>query len=270
MNVSKRVRRMIALHGGPVARGLYRQARRFVQAYENFDYEMDTNGESALLRRLASADVRTVFDVGANRGAYALRCKSALPHAMVHCFEIVPSTFARLQQATVGASGMKINPFGLSDQAGEIDVQTSSSDGLSAIIGESAQAIHPGRSWQTTRSRVERGDTYCAERNIEHVDLLKIDTEGSDHMVLKGFEAMLTRGAVGLVQFEYGMISIVTKFMLRDFYLYLEPRGFEIGKLMPATVALEPYHPRHEDFRGPNFVAVHKSRPDLKRAVVPE
>jgi FkbM family methyltransferase len=264
MNVSQRIRRAIALRGGPLARGLYHQARRFVQAYENFDYDMDTNGEGSLLKRLAGADVKIVFDVGANRGDYALRCRAALTQAAVHCFEIVPETFAKLRKATAGVAGVTINDFGLSDRESEVEVQTCAADGLSTIVVETA-AIHGTRQWSAVRSRVITGDAYCTERGIDRVDILKIDTEGADHLVLQGFDGMLARGAVGLVQFEYGMTSIFTKFMLRDFHLYLEPRGFEIGKLMPGTVAFGPYRPRSEDFRGPNFVAVHKSRPDLRK-----
>jgi FkbM family methyltransferase len=256
---------MIALRGGAVGRWAYRQARRFVEAYENNDYDIDTNGEAALLRRLAGTDVQTVFDVGANRGVYTLRCKQAMPAAGVHCFEIVPSTFAKLCEATAELSGVELNPFGLADRPGEVEVQASSSDGLSTIVSETV-AIHPTRQWSKVKSRVMRGDDYCREHGIDRVDVLKIDTEGSEHLVLNGFVRLLERAAIGLVQFEYGMTSIYTKVLLRDFYEYLGGWGFELGKLMPHTVEFRPYHPRHEDFRGPNFVAVHQSRPDLKRA----
>ena len=45
-------------------------------------------------------------------------------------------------------------------------------------------------------------DDYCSELGIERVDLLKSDTQGYDLEVLKGAEALLRSGRVGLVYTE--------------------------------------------------------------------
>jgi hypothetical protein len=60
---------------------------------------------------------------------------------------------------------------------------------------------------------------------------------------------------VSVVQFEYGWGNIVTKFLLRDYYSYLEQRGYRIGKLFPESVRFREYRFQDEDFIGPNYVA---------------
>lgn len=45
-------------------------------------------------------------------------------------------------------------------------------------------------------------DSFCAARSIEHIDLLKIDTEGHDLMVLAGASQMLEHKAVGMILVE--------------------------------------------------------------------
>lgn len=46
-------------------------------------------------------------------------------------------------------------------------------------------------------------DRYCGVMNIEKVDYIKIDTEGSDVDVLVGCENMLKNEAIGITQIEY-------------------------------------------------------------------
>jgi hypothetical protein len=48
------------------------------------------------------------------------------------------------------------------------------------------------------------------------IDLLKLDTEGAEHLVLRGFDGALARGRIAAVQFEYGRVNAVTGFLLRD------------------------------------------------------
>jgi hypothetical protein len=79
--------------------------------------------------------------------------------------------------------------------------------------------------------------------------------------VLRGFEETMGRDAIDIIQFEYGRVNIVTHFLLRDFYEYLEPRGYVIGKIYPGYVDFRPYSVDFEDFRGPNYLAVLKSKP---------
>jgi hypothetical protein len=112
----------------------------------------------------------------------------------------------------------------------------------------------------TLEAEVITGDSYCRERGIDHVDMLKIDTEGADHLVLAGFSQMLSAGRIGVIQFEYGRLSATTKFMLADFYQLLEPQGYRLGKLFPTYVDFKPYDVRDENLEGPNYVA---ARPEF-------
>jgi hypothetical protein len=47
-----------------------------------------------------------------------------------------------------------------------------------------------------------RGDEFCEGQGVKKIDFLKIDAEGHDLEVLKGFEGMLARSRVGVVQVE--------------------------------------------------------------------
>jgi FkbM family methyltransferase len=255
-----------ALNLGPVSEAIYRTATRYVRHYKNFNYDPETNGEYHLLASVPQ--VRIAFDVGANRGEWSIACATRRQGATVHAFELVPNTFATLKKNTANYSAIVANPFGLSDAAGEVEVQVHPDpnvDYLSSMFGGS-QHIHRTE-FVTTRGRVETGDDYCARNGIAQIDFLKIDVEGAEGHVLRGFREMLAANRIAVIQFEYGQQNIFSRFMLLDFYEMLSGLGYSVGKLFPRGVHFRPWRPTDEDFLGPNFVAVADRFEDVRARI---
>jgi FkbM family methyltransferase len=246
----------------PVVRGLARSARSYLALVGNHSYDPARNGEFWTLRALATGDVRCIFDVGANEGDWVSGAAPLFPQAIVHCFEIVPDTARELVERTRPLGNrVHVNAVGLSDAKDTLDVRVypDFSEGASAAGYE-----HAGVPSQTLQCEVITGDAYCDEHGIEHIDLLKIDTEGLDLRVLHGFDRMLASGAVDVVQFEYGFANISSRALLADFYSFLGEHEFAVGKIWPREVEFRDYDPRtDEDFAGPNYLAVRNARADL-------
>lgn len=202
-----------------------------------------------------------VFDVGANRGNWSALVLSSAPEARIHAFEIVPDVHADL--AAANGDRCIVNDFGLSDKEEEIDVIFSASEDTRSrmIIDERMD-----KDFKTVKCSVKVGDEYCIERGVEAIDLLKIDVEGAEHRVLFGFKGMIERGKVACIQFEYNHARLHSRFLLSDFYAFLQ-HEYEIGRLSPQGVVFKDYELTDEDFCGPNYVAVRKDRPDLISAV---
>jgi FkbM family methyltransferase len=154
------------------------------------------------------------------------------------------------------------NPFGLSDQAGVVEVHVGQNDTVSSMLD--LGSIRRGEQ-RLVSCPVRRGDEYCREHGINVIDILKIDVEGAEHLVLNGFGDLWDQGKIGLVQFEYGIANIYSRYLLIDFWKEFERRGYRIGKLMRNRIEFSEYSPIYEDFRGPNYVAVHSSRRDMLR-----
>lgn len=72
---------------------------------------------------------------------------------------------------------------------------------------------------------IKKGKDYMAEKNITAIDFLKIDTEGYELGVLKGFEEQLRN--VKIVQFEYGGTFMDSNTRLIDVVEYLKSFGFD-------------------------------------------
>ncbi len=189
-------------------------------------------------------------------------CRAFIPGATVHAFELVPATFERLRRDVSTDSGVICNAVGLADRCGEAVANVHPSASELATLFAGGPDIHRAE-FSTVTVRLLTGDEYCKANSISTIDLLKIDTEGAEGSVLAGLQEMLAQNAIGVIQFEYGMANIYSRVLLRDLYELLSAKGFAIGKLFPNGVAFSDYRPEQEDFRGPNFVAVHKSRAPL-------
>lgn len=228
---------------------------KYYQIQENWDYDIDYNGERWLVRTLAAKQLlKTVFDVGANRGDWTAMVLESNPDASVHCFEICPPMFQKLV-ARLGGPGLNqklfLNPFGLSDSKSEIKISYfPDGDGGGAMLD-----VMNSPNAQTISAQVLRGKDYCEDHHLASIDLLKMDVEGAEHLVLRGFDGFIHPSVVPVVQFEYGMASIVTKFLLKDYYEYFGSRGYKVGKLFPSSVRFREYRLQDENFLGPNYVA---------------
>ena len=72
--------------------------------------------------------------------------------------------------------------------------------------------------------QIKKGKEYIIEKNIQHIDFLKIDTEGYELNVLQGFEDALEH--VNIIQFEYGGTFLDNNTRLIDIINYLQQKGF--------------------------------------------
>ncbi len=242
----------------------------FSQYYREIFYlnglpNMQLNGEFALLQKLADAKLDTIFDVGANVGDWTLTAKRIFPSATVHAFEIIPKTADQMQDKIAGFDRIHLNRFGLADSVGEIDIWVNSDENsVSSIIDARTQEfpdfVAP---WLKQLGQVIRGDGYVADHGLANIDFLKIDVEGAEMRVLSGFEKTFDKQAIQIVQFEYCRLNRYIPLLLRDFYAFFEPRGYQIGKVFPKGVAFKPYEMDDEDFVGLTYIACRSVRTDL-------
>ena len=71
---------------------------------------------------------------------------------------------------------------------------------------------------------IKKGKDYCVDNKIDTIDFLKIDTEGFELNVLRGFEDFLEN--IKIIQFEYGGTFLDNNTKLIDVITYLGSKGF--------------------------------------------
>lgn len=210
-----------------------------------------------MLHCLSQFPVTSIFDVGANVGEWTRAAVAAFPKADIYSFEICGKTFEQLERQIAGLTGVHPVRTGLADHDGTVKLRYY--DDL-PVLTTVLDFPHAYPSTEITEA-VTTGDRFCSQSGIVHIDFLKIDVEGMDHLVLRGFEELIRADGVDVIQFEYGQGNIVSKFLLYDFYQFFEERGYAVGKIFPNYVEFRDFAMTDEDFIGPNFLACRKAKP---------
>lgn len=228
---------------------------------KNLNYDIRTNGEYNVLVKISRLNLNIIFDVGANEGEWARFVSKLCNNSNIYSFEIVPVTFNKLKNSTIDLPNVNVFNFGLSNASEDVVINFSKDDDkLSSLVAGSE--IHNIK-WEKIDCKVLKGDDFCDTHQIEYIDFLKIDTEGSENLVIEGFNNMFQKENIKIVQFEYGMTNIYSKYLLIDYYKYFDSMNFKVGKILPNGVDFCEYNPQIEDFFGPNFIAVNKQFPEI-------
>lgn len=247
---------------------IYLLAHKYIIAYENFNYDFKKNGENKLLSSLSNKDIMIVFDVGANVGEWTNSALQALPNSKLHAFELSEKTFTTLKENLKNSNRVTLNNVGLADKKSLVKYKDyGQNSGGNTIINESE--YHDHRLKPTVKmARVITGTDYCKQMKISHIDLLKIDVEGAEHLVLWGFSELLAKGKIKVIQFEYGYNNGDAKFLMKDFYKLLSNYGYLVGPLKSNGVIFMDFDYGLNCFTsGPNYVAVHESEKEIISAI---
>lgn len=166
-------------------------------------------------------EVKTILDVGANVGQSVKQFKSWFPDSRIFAVEPVGSTFNELVKNTSGMEGVRCFNIALGDSGIEkVYIENSPLSVDNKVVrGAGADGVE--------EVRCVSGDQFCLENNIKAIDFLKIDTEGYDLDVLRGFTALLKSNKVCLVQVECGMnIGNKKHVYIEDILMFFKEVGY--------------------------------------------
>lgn len=229
---------------------------RYLNHRNRHSYDFFKNGESDLLAKVATIRPEIVFDVGANVGDWSSIAHDLFPQATVHCFELSERTFSTLTRNISGAHFV-LNNAGLSDKLGIFDYKDYGPDsGVNTLLLNAT--VHDQKIQPTlVKANLLTGNYYCRDHMIEKIDFLKIDVEGAEHLVLRGFSNLLEHKAVRIIQFEYGYTNGDSKFLMRDFYQFFKDYGYTLARVQKGPLSFREWTYSDNDFKsGPNYVAI--------------
>ena len=219
---------------------------RTAEYLKNFDREK-------VLKSLVTKDNPVIFDIGANLGQSLKEFKSWWGDSEIHCFEPQEECWPSLDKLKDGypSKEVSINRFAAGKDSEESKIfyshevdNTKGTSGFNKINLESLDSIHLNdlKESNSSSSKIEdykktinhqrevgvlRMDDYMHGLGIDHIDLLKIDTQGHEPEVLEGFGDSLKDVNV-----------VITELMFYDYYerslsfsdleKFLIPAGFHL------------------------------------------
>jgi FkbM family methyltransferase len=241
---------------------LARYCAKYLRAWENqLQWDVVTNGEAFALRAVTRVVAGDLFDVGANVGGWAVMAAAAAPDRRIHSFELAPRTYARLAERVAGMPQVVINPFGLGDVEEQVvfHYYVDSDDRSSLVL------MPDGFTKTEETGSIRTGDSYVTSAGVERIAYLKVDVEGAEMRVLRGFGRSFESGIIAAVQFEHGPAHVYTRTVLLEFVEFFESRGYVVYRLFPRKLLPLRYDPAEENFVGSNFVAI---RAEIAREVL--
>jgi FkbM family methyltransferase len=233
-----------------------------------FSYDSNENGEIDLIKHISDLcknETFTFFDVGAHHGTYTDMILENIPQHNGHLFEPTPASFERLTCRFKSNSSLTLNNVALSNFKGEstliIYPDDPTRNGLSGVLKELDFDC------KEVKCKTITGDNYCNRQAIDRVNLLKIDAEGHDYNVIKGFVELIKNGRVDLVQFEYTFRHSDMRITLRDYFEFFTDYGYSIGPVRKHGVDFfESFDSRYNNYEfGPNYLAVRNDLTDEYR-----
>lgn len=200
------------------------------------NFESDKlSGEEWLLRTATRGRLRVVLDIGANLGSYSAEVRANNEGARVFSFEPHPQTFTKLQESA-GRYGFTAVNAAVGDESGSIELfDYADRDGSqhASIYRSVIEDIHASKA-ACFRVPMTTIDEFLAANRVDHIDLLKIDTEGNEYKVLCGAKQALAEGRIDLVHFEFNVTNVVSRVFMKDFMDILT--NYSLFRLLPDGI----------------------------------
>lgn len=166
-----------------------------------------------------------VIDVGANIGDQSLLSASRAVHGHVHAFEPSPLVIPRLQEnITLNNlhNRISINRQAASDHDGSLLLARMKTPEIDHILSP-----HEAKRG-TLKIPCIKLDTYCTQNKIKHINLLKIDVEGAELLVLRGFAQYLEAHRCDCLVVEINTHAINYGYTREATIIFLKQLGYKI------------------------------------------
>ena len=172
------------------------------------------------------SDIRTVIDVGSQRGQFAILALSRFPGARVLCFEPLEGPRRSLREVVEGdLDRVEVFPYAAAAREGSPTMQVSRADDSSSLL-----PIGPRYVTAFPRTEVQATTPVRAVRIDEVVDsvdapcLMKIDVQGYELEVLQGAEKLLPSVEYLLVECSFTELYL-GQALADEVIAYLHERG---------------------------------------------
>jgi FkbM family methyltransferase len=171
------------------------------------DFNNDRDAFLEQQRLIGAKTDLVIFDVGAHQGQTALAYNKLFKNAQIYSFEPYPTSFDILKEKTKHVSLIKPLNFALGNKNGDIEFHVNNSTATNSILGTSSQGHEvwgTGKleTKQITEVQICTLDDFIKKESIAKIDILKLDTQGSEHLVLEGAQSALEKGMIKLVYTE--------------------------------------------------------------------
>ena len=193
---------------------IYYLLNKFGYKITNNKKTVKNNNFDAIINFLLSDDKKFLFfDIGANLGQSIKRFKKIKSNTMIHSFEPTPDLSEKIKREFYNDEKVKINNCGVAEKKGILNFYSYKYHKINSLVKiDEDTKFYKSRLFTSEKNKndfleiikikVTDIDSYCDENNINEIDFIKIDTQGSEDLILLGMDKMLTDNKISIIELE--------------------------------------------------------------------
>ncbi|MGM4892595.1 FkbM family methyltransferase [Tardiphaga sp. 839_C3_N1_4] len=194
---------------------------------------------------IIGSNARCIFDIGSHTGATTLEYLDHFPEARLLALEPEPSNFDTVCRTLAPYyERVDILDVALGQSDGRTVFHVNSHNGTHSLlpIGDISYWAAPEKEIAKIEVRMRSLDSIAAERNIDLIDIVKMDIQGGELLALKGATELLSKASISALVLEVEFKPLYDgQPMFWDICAYLQNFGYSFYNLYEPF-----YHPRNE------------------------
>lgn len=166
-----------------------------------------------------------IFDVGCNKGFYTDNLLKTFSDANYYLFDTSERFISLVEGRFKDLNNVKTFNIAISDTDNEyVDFYElkSENDDVEGMSSLTKRNVFSKYVYDVKKINTGKLDTFIIDNQIDHIDFIKIDTEGQELKILVGLRESIKNGIVDFIQIEYGDCSIENGFSLIDVLTFID------------------------------------------------
>lgn len=195
----------------------------YLQSLAKGEFKKDTFDTQHEL--LKNKPVKTIFDVGANRGEVIKKYRALFPQANIYAFEPFQESLDILKRNIPNDPLLHLFQVAVAEKAEEKEFFVNASNDTNSLLKPTKTGLRSDEQVENKgvmKVNAITLDEFCAEHKIDSIDLLKMDIQGGEFGALQGCKGLLSEGRIRLIYAETYFIEQYEK----------QPLFHEISRLL--------------------------------------
>tara|TARA_B100002019_G_scaffold286240_1_gene296411 strand:+ start:2136 stop:2924 length:789 start_codon:yes stop_codon:yes gene_type:complete len=160
-----------------------------------------------IIKRIFSTHkVNTIIDGGASIGDISLKFANYFPKSNVYCFEPYSDFNQFLTKRFKDNERISIFPFALNSTNDQLNLYINNSKGTNSTLPPASEGVLIyGNQFDNTGVEITEAislDSWAKQNDIDHIDILKLDVQGTELDVLKGANHLLSNNGIDALLIE--------------------------------------------------------------------